>query len=469
MNKPPEVINRDREWQKLVQCWEDDRAHLIFMHGRRRAGKSWLLHRFTDLVGGFYYQATRGTRAEQIRKLTRSLGEYFDDPALRHMSGFEDWESLFRYLTDRLDDRPFLFVIDEFPYLASEAPELTSVLQSMWDHHWKESKMNLLLCGSHVTLMKQLEKVDQPLHGRRTARIAISPFIYHDVADFLPDYDRRTQLMAYGIFGGLPGHLDQLEPERTLEDNVLRLILDPSSRLHDEATHLLDSFGKEADIHYSTLQAIGGGAHTWGEITKRVARSGGALWPVIDWLQQMELIEREVPVTAKNPRKSKVSLYRLTDPYLMFWYRFMEPIYSGGYAGMASPKSLWKARIEPHLDDYMGPIFEDACRDFTRYVLDLPFEPLRIGRWWTRTSDDEVDIVIRGMNDELFVAECKWGAVDGHDLHKLRERARHIAAQIGDVPAVHLAIFSGADRPDDSIRQAADDGELRYFAIDDLF
>jgi uncharacterized protein len=80
--------------------------------------------------------------------------------------------------------------------------------------------------------------------------------------------------------------------------------------------HVLDSFGREADIHYSVLRAIAGGAHTWGEIRNRVGRSEGALWPVIEWLEEMEFAEREVPVTKDRPAHSKISLYRLTDPYL---------------------------------------------------------------------------------------------------------------------------------------------------------
>lgn len=469
MDKPAEIIDRDEDWEKLTACWNDERAHLILMHGRRRVGKSWLLHRFTDAVDGFYYQATRGTRREQIRRLTSSLGEHFDDPGLRYGTGFDDWESLFEYLTDRIGDRRFFFAIDEFPYLSKESPELTSVLQTMWDHRWRDRRMKILLCGSHITLMKQLEGRDQPLHGRRTARITVSPFIYSDVAEFVPDYDALSRLKTYGIFGGLPGHLDRLDPTDSLKANVVRLILDPSSRLYDEATHLLDGFGKQADVHYSTLDAIGGGAHTWGEITKRVERSSGAMWPIIEWLQQMELVRREVPVTKDRPRKSKTSTYRITDPYLTFWYRFIQPIYSGGYVGMASPDLLWRERIEPGLDDYMGLIFEDACRDFVRTRLEFSFEPLRIGRWWTRNSDGEVDVVVRGVDDELFVAECKWGAVDGHDLQTLKRRGQKVADQLGDVSRIEHALFSAKGRIDRIVREAADTGDVAVYDADDLF
>ena len=470
MHKPDDIVNRDEDWGKLVELWNADTAQLVFITGRRRVGKSWVLQRFARAVGGIYYQATRGTRSEQLGRLTRVVGGYFNDPALKQGAELPGWEEFFDYLTERAGGEPALVILDEFPYLAEEDPGLTSILQSFWDQRWKQGRsLKLVLCGSHITFMRQLEERDQPLHGRRTARLWLSLFTHREVPAFVPHYDRRDQLRTYGMFGGLPGHLDQLDPERSLGENVAHLILDPSSRLHDEATHVLDAFGKEADVHYSTLLAIALGAHTWGEIKSRVDRSEGALWPVIEWLQEMELISREVPATKDQPAKSKVSLYRLTDPYLRFWFRFIQPLYSSGSAALADPLDLWSNVIEPGLDDYMGGVFEDACRDSVRAGLPLPFKPLRLGRWWTRDGRHEVDVVVRGLNGELFLGECKWGAVTGADLRALRERGRLIAGEIGGVSQVHYGLFSGADEKDEAVSRAVEGGELLYFGPDALF
>ncbi len=317
--------------------------------------------------------------------------------------------------------------------------------------------------------MQQLERQDQPLHGRRTARLQVLPFTYREIPAFVPDYCRRDHMRTYGIFGGLPGHLDDLDPGRNLGENVAALILDPSSRLHDEALHVLDSFGREADVPYSTLFAIAMGAHTWGEIKRRVDRSEGALWPVIEWLQEMELAGREVPVTRDRVSKSKVSLYRLTDPYLRFWYRFIQPLYSSGSAGLVEPVDLWEKSIEPGLDDYMGALFEDICRDSIRTGLSLPFTPLRVGRWWTRDGRHEVDVVVRGMNDELFVGECKWGGVSAADMNTLRERGQLIASELPNVSRIYYGLFSAADRQDPIVRQAVDGRDMLSFGPDALY
>lgn len=469
MEKPADILDREDAWARLVDLWEDPGGQLVFAHGRRRVGKSWLLQRFVRGTGGLYYQARRGTRREQLGRMTRVAGEHFGDPALARGADLPGWEDLFAYITDRTEGERFLFVIDEFPYLAQEDPGLTSVLQALWDQRWKEGSFKLLLCGSHITFMQRLEEHDQPLHGRRTARLKLSPFSYRDVGEFVPGYDARDRLRTYGIFGGVPGHLDRLDPGRTVGENVCDLVLDPSGLLHDEATHLLDGFAGQSDVYYSVLFAIGTGAHTWGEITDRVERSEGSMWPVIQWLQDMELVEREVPVTKDQPQKSKLSQYRITDPYLRFWHAFVQPLYASGALGVADPAALWRERIEPELDTYMGGVFEDACRAFAARSPEFPVQPLRVGRWWSRASDHEVDVVVRGVDDRLFVGECKWGGVTGGDLRTLRERGERIADEIGGAPEIVRGLFSGADEADAAVREAAAAADVLYWSSDDLY
>ncbi|MFB6352201.1 MAG: ATP-binding protein, partial [Bradymonadaceae bacterium] len=337
IEKPDDILDRQAEWAELVDLAESDSAELVFMHGRRRVGKSWMLQRFASAADAIYYQATRGTASQQVNELTEVVADYFDDVALQSGAELSEWKDLFRYVGDKVDGDGTMLIIDEFPYLIDDSPELTSVLQAEWDQRWKDSGFKLLLCGSHITMMKQLEEHDQPLHGRRTARLKVSPFIYRDLEPIVPSYDAQDLFRTYGIFGGVPGHLDHLDPEASLQENVCRLMLRPSRRLYDEARHILDGFGKSADVHYSTLFTIATGAHTWGEIKGNVDRSGGSLRPVIEWLEDLELVEREVPATKDQPHKTKISQYRITDPYLRFWYRFIQPIYSSGSAGMASP------------------------------------------------------------------------------------------------------------------------------------
>lgn len=473
--KPNDVINREAEWGALGALWRRDRPELAFVVGRRRVGKSYVLARFARAVGGIYYQATRRTEAEQLASLSRIIGEHFGDVALRQGVGFPTWEALFTYLAERTGNGPndakglpLLLVLDEFPYLADAASALPSILQAAWDHRWAPSRIKLVLSGSYITAMERLEATDQPLYGRRTARLAFAPFTVADVGAFVPGYAARDQLRAYGLFGHLPGNLALLDPQASLDENAAFLLLDPASRLVDDAQHILDAFLGEAGVHYSILEAIATGEQTWSGITKRVGRSGGAFLRPLQWLEGMGLVERAVPITEKKPARSKRALYRITDPYIAFWHRVIAPLLRAGSIGLVSPEVLWREAVATRLDDHMSPVFEMACRDVVRRAGRLPFQPLRVGEWWDARSQDQADVVAIGGDGELFVGECKWGPVTRRHLADLQRRARRVAAELEGIRRTYLALFTGRSDVEEAIQAAVDAGEMLLFTADDL-
>lgn len=469
VSRPADLFDRDAEWTALATLWGKRRPDLIFVVGRRRVGKSYLLSRFARQVGGVYYQATRRTEAEQLGSLSRVIGEHFGDTALQGGVTFQEWEDLFRYVTKRADGEPFLLVLDEFPYLAAAAPALPSIIQSLWDHEWEGTRIKLVLSGSYITAMNRLEEVDQPLYGRRTGKLMIGPFSFADAARFMPAYGVREQLQAYGLFGHLPGNLSLVDPLRPLAENVAEALLSPTGRLVDEAQHMLDAFTFDAHVHYSIVEAIAAGEQTWSGIAKRVGRSGGSLLRPLQWLEEMQVIARVAPITEVAPARSKRVLYRVVDPYVAFWHRTVSKLVNAGSLGLVEPERLWNEVVRPGLDDYMGPVFEEVCRDFVRRNPDrLPFRPLRVGEWWDAASTRQVDVVAVGGQGDLLVGECKWGRVTAAHLSALRSRADAVAAELGGILRVHVALFTGRSEIDDEVRRESESGAVLLFTAEDL-
>lgn len=464
--RPAEIVDRDTEWEALRAAWESPRPELVLALGRRRAGKSFVLSRFARAVKGIYFQASRRTEPEQLASLSRVVGEHFDDRALRSGAALPSWEALFEYLTDRMGDGRLLLVIDEFPYLASAAPALTSLIQRQWDHAWQGTRVRLVLSGSYVTAMQQLEERDQPLHGRRTRRLLFAPFSFRDAARFVPRWRPRDQMLLYGTIGSLPGHLALVDPKRSLADNVAELALDPGGRLVDEAQHMLDAFVGDAGVHYSIIDAIANGERTWSGITKRVGKTGGALSRPLRWLEQMRIVERVVPVTEAERSTSKRTEYRIADPYVRFWHAVVAPLVRAGSVGLVPPRELYRDVVAGRLDELMGEVFERICRQHA--AAHGPIRPLRIGSWWDARSANQVDVVAISASHELFAAECKWGEVRMQDLERLRERSRLVAAELPRVDRIHLGLYTGRGKADRAVRAAAERGEVSLFGPDEL-
>ena len=471
MKKPRDLINRDAEWKTLADLYESNRPELAFLLGRRRVGKSYLLARFARETKGIYYQATRRTASEQLAGLSMIVGDHFDDPALRNGVVFASWENLFSYLADRVtslsaDNTPLVVILDEFPYLVDALPALPSVLQSAWDHLWQDLPFKLILSGSYISAMRRLDQSDQPLYGRRTRRLLLGPFAPGFIQSFVPDYSPFDLLRTFGVFGNLPGNLTLLDRTKTFEENGTDLLLDPSGRLLEDAQTLLDPFLNDATVHYSILGAIAAGEQTWGRITSRIGRSGGALLRPMQWLEEMGLIERVVPITEKNRARAKKVLYRMTDPYLIFWHRIVAPLLRSGSLGIASGRTLWRKKVEPQLDNHMGTVFEMACREFVRHTDALPFEPLRVGAWWE--GEEEVDLVVTGLEGELLIGECKWGSLTTAHIHTLERRALLVAERLGHDQEIVTALFTGREKVSATTRREADQKGIRIFTAGDI-
>ena len=474
--KPTDIFDRDREWATLVRAVEEPGPGLVMVLGRRRAGKSFLLTRFVEAAGGLYYQATKKTEREQLQGVSRALGERFDDATLRRVA-LSDWDDVLAYVVERAAGEPFVLVLDEFPYLADAAPALPSVVQDWWDHRLADTRVTVVLSGSHVTAMKRLVEADQPLYGRRTARVDVTPFDAVDAARFAPGWSARDKVRLYAVFGGLPGHLALVDPARTLGENVARHVLDSSGRLYDEAAHTFDAFLSDAAVHYSVVEAIASGSQTWSRITSRVGKQTSALKRPLDWLLDMEVVERVAPVTEYPRPNPKRVQYRLSDPYLAFWHRFVADVKGRGLASLVGPETLWERAVEPRLDEvHVAGVFEDVCRQWVARggASDgplsplLPFRPVQVGSWWTGDAGEEVDVVALDGQGGLLVGECKWGQADERDLDRLVRRGALVAAEAGGIETVTPVLFTAGGLDARAAARVAA-GEAVSVTVDDLF
>ncbi|MEM7786880.1 MAG: ATP-binding protein [Bacteroidota bacterium] len=474
--KPSDVLDRDREWSTLARAVEEPGPGLVLVVGRRRAGKSFLLTRFARVTGGLYVQATRKTEREQLLDVSRALGERFDDAALRRVS-LPDWEAVLDYVVERAAGERFAFVLDEFPYLADAAPALPSVIQAWWDHRAPGTRVTLVLSGSHVSAMNRLVGADQPLYGRRTARVDVRPFDGVDAARFAPGWSARDKVRLYAVFGGLPGHLALVDPERTLGENVARHVLDASGRLYDEAAYAFDAFLSDAAVHYSVVEAVASGERRWSRITSRVGKQTSALKRPLDWLLDMGVVERVAPITEYPRPNPKRVQYRLSDPYLAFWHRFVADVKGRGLASLIEPETLWSRTVEPRLDEvHVAGVFEDVCRQWVarRASSDdgalsrLPFAPVQVGSWWAGDASEEVDVVALDGKGGLLVGECKWGRADGRDLDTLVRRGTIVADEAGGIERVTPVLFT-AGGLDDRAAERVEAGETVHVPVEALF
>jgi hypothetical protein len=176
--------------------------------------------------------------------------------------------------------------------------------------------------------------------------------------------------------------------------------VDPEA-VHEEPEFLLRQELRDPSTYISILQAIAGGATRVSEIAGEIDRPASSLSRYLQNLTRLALVERETPVTDPDAR----GVYRLTNQYLRFWFRYVLPNRSSLEQGHTTPV---RDAIVDSLPTHVSWTFEDVCRQAVRTPA-FPVPCSRVGRWWD--GEDEIDVVgVDAGTETLLLGECKWTA-----------------------------------------------------------
>ncbi len=422
-------VNRQAELQLLEQRYTSDRAELFVLYGRRRAGKTELLARFCRDKRHVFFVADLDVEPVLRAGLSAAVNSAILGPETAG-AVYASWEDLFLLLARQAQSERLVVVLDEFTYLVAAHPPLASILQRLWDSHLRHSKLMLILCGSYIGMMEQaVLGYKAPLYGRRTGQYLLEPLTFHDARPFFSDYDLADQVRAYAVFGGTPAYLRLLPSARPLLSVIGEQVLTRGTFFHDEVRLLLQQELREPRNYFAILEAIAAGRTRLNEIKQVTGLEGATAY--LKTLQDLQLVERVVPATERQPHKSRRGLYRLRDHFFRFWFRFVHPhrtlLERGGV------QAALDTLVAPQIEAFTGPVFEEVCRQFLwRIGLagELPFLPLRIGSWWR--ANEEVDIVAVGQGAALL-AECKWTRrpVGTNILQNLERKAGLVSRELG--------------------------------------
>jgi AAA+ ATPase superfamily predicted ATPase len=443
--------NRTHELERLGRRWDTGEAQIFTLWGRRRVGKSALLLRFARDKRHLYFEATSGTATDQLSDFSVRLAEATG----RTVLSAHTWRAALDAVADWAQQAgPVLVVLDEFQYIAKESGDIGSIINVWWRERGEGLPIFLVLSGSEIGFFeREVVNYSATTYGRRSGQLRLRPFRPADVALFLPDWSSEDRIAAYAIFGNMPYYLSQIRPEQDIAENILNVILMSDGLLHEEARLLLEQEFSDAAGYFSVLRAIASGQTRVSQIAMRTGVRGGTarVSHMLEALQGMWLVERAVPVTVLDPQRSRQSFYRILDPYLRFWFRFVLPSHDRLLDAGGAQRHL-RRRVMPQLDEFVSaPAFEEICQSWLLHEVDAA----RTGRWWgkvremrggdLRDVDRELDVV--AVDDDgrvLALGSCKWtiGEMPYSELNKLKALAAYLAPE-GEPPDLYLFARNG--------------------------
>ncbi len=402
-------IGRTNELAELNRLYNKDAFEMVVIYGRRRVGKTSLINEFCkDKLSIFYVAIEQNDKgalegfSEKILEILPTASSYVDV--------FITWEKAFEYIADQAKEQQIILAIDEYPYIASGNPSISSVLQKVIDTKLLNTKLFLILCGSSMSFIEnQVLGYKSPLYGRRTAQFKIEPFDYIDSRKFFNQYSEEEQLIAYGIVGGVPQYLSNLAKEGSLTNSIYYNYFRKDGHLFEEPSSILKQELREPATYNSIITAVASGSSKINEISTKTGEGSKKCSKYLNTLIDLHIVKKEYPVGVESGRNG---IYSLCDNMFKFWYKFIPKNITNIEADMG--KIIIDKKVNPQMSEYMGRIFEEICIQYLirrnkTLSLFLMFD--EIGSWWgnnpTKKRQEEIDILAKSGNGAIF-GECKW-------------------------------------------------------------
>ena len=450
-------IGRERELASLDILYNSGKFEFVVLYGRRRVGKTALINHFIGGKNAIYFMGVESNAKQNLENFSKSIIEYASGIAAD--TSFASFQAALEAVFQLSEKERVILVIDEYPYVARASKSLASTLQLLIDKYKDQSKLMLILCGSSMSYMEDhVLAYKAPLYGRRTAQIKLQPFDFVETCRYFKSFSAEDKALAYGVMGGTPQYLLQMNDRLSIEENIKNTYLNPTSSLYEEPTNLLKQEVREPAIYTAIITAIATGASRMSEIANKVGENTNICASYLKNLVTLGIVQKETPYGEKA---SKKSVYSIDDNMFRFWYRFVPENASMIARGAAD---LVYKRIEPHLSTYMGKVFEEICKQYLWRLLlsgQSPIEFTSLGRWWgndpIHKCQAEIDIMGEQDKSTALFAECKWTAekVDIAVLRTLMERS-----ELFPYEKKHFFLFSKSGFSNGCLEKAKEIGNV---------
>lgn len=428
-----EIIGRKREIAELESLYSNGRPEFIVIYGRRRIGKTYLIHELFHDRFTFTHTALSPLEVEgkemlrmQLRHFTHSLIRNGADVKNEPTNWLDAFYLLEDFLEKKSDGQRQVVFIDELPWLDTPRSGFVSAFESFWNS-WGAKRDNLMLivCGSAVSwISDKMLGSKGGLYNRTTYEIKLQQFNLQECELFFKSrqivLDRYDIMQSYMIFGGIPYYLGLYAKGLSLAQNVDRLIFDKKGKLADEFDRLFASIFTNPDDAVKVVKALSEkriGFTREELLSKTGIADGGGFTKLLKSLLESDFIDR----FRYFGEKEKNSRYRLTDNFCLFYLYFL-------YKKNTNDGEFWQHnQNSPSANSWRGFTFENVCFDHIRQIkFALGISGVHTETYSWKGNESQIDLLIDRDDRLINICECKFSsreyAIDKSYDEKLRDR-----------------------------------------------
>jgi AAA+ ATPase superfamily predicted ATPase len=413
-----DLLGREFELKQLNQLKNKTISSLVVVTGRRRIGKSALIQAFSKEFPKFYEFQGLPPRPgietkDQLEHFAMQFAKHFALPKVV----FQNWYEALTHLAERCKTGAMLILLDEISWLSKDDKDFPGKLKIVWDTMFsKNPKLILALSGSVASWLEDNILNDAGFVGRVSLVIRLKELqLNHSAKFFKNRFNTTEQLQLLAITGGVPKYLEEIDTHQTVDANIRRLCFTEGGYLYEDFERIFnDIFEKKSTTYKKIVSLLVNQRLNANQIATRLKRTqGGDTSKQLLDLESSGFIRRDYNYSLEKGSQTEISRYRISDNYLRFYLKYIEPNKAKIKQGLFSFQSLSKLLA---WDTILGFQFETLI---INRIPDL-IKPLGIeheqilsaGPYFqtktARTSPVQVDLLIHCKPRIIFLCEIKF-------------------------------------------------------------
>jgi len=417
LKKP--FIGRQPELKKLEALHRKANPVLAVIKGRRRIGKSQLILEFAAQLPKYKLWRFEGlapqegmTAQSQRDHFARQLSTYLKIPPLT----FQDWSDAFNHLSLHVKEGDII-LFDEISWMGAKDLTFIPKLKAWWDK--QTVPIFVVFCGSISTWIEENILNSAAFFGRVNLTLTLEPLSIPESAKLLKA--RGFQGSTYdcykllSIFGGIPWYLEQVKPGMIADNIIKELCFEKDGLLKLEFNRIFhDLFNGKGAVYKKILEALKDGMKTLAEIRQAINFAhSGTLSQLMEHLIIAGFVKKQNLWSFKTTKPLKQSLYRISDPYMRFYLKVIEPkstkIDAGAFLDM--PLSSLPGyethiglQIEYLLFQNRSLLLKSIGISPADVVCDGPYRQFKTAS----AQGCQIDYLIQTATNNLFICEFKF-------------------------------------------------------------
>ena len=449
------IVGRKAECDRLNKCLKEDQAQLVIVYGRRRVGKTFLINQFFD--GRFDFKLT-GAYAEPKETQLRYFAAELNRQSGSNKPIPKDWIGAFELLREYLSLLPStekkVVFFDEMPWMDTQRSGFLSAFEWFWND-WGCAQDNLVfvVCGSATSWMTEnIAENKGGLFDRQTCRLYLQPFSLCETEQYLHsrgiDWSRRDIAETYMIMGGIPYYLSLIDSEMAFNANIDNMFFRKRSELWDEFDHLYQTLFTNSGQYIKIVEALS--KKRMGLTREEIAKqtkipANGALSKMLDNLNASGFVRK----SRFYGRKTKETLYQLSDYYTLFYFRFIRN-------GYGKDEHFWSNTLDnPSRRVWAGLTFEQLCKDHIAPIkkkLGIAGVLSEESSWFSSRDNDEnssgaqIDLLIDRRDQVINICEAKFSMnefqIDKDYDQKLRNKIAVFRQETNCKKTIQLSLIT---------------------------